>query len=353
MTVKTAVIGVGALGRHHARILAGLPNTELVAVVDSNREQGQAVAAACHSTWHADCDSILDQVDAVSVVVPTVAHLAVASRFLERGTSVLVEKPIASSVNEARQLVQLATDNDCVLQVGHIERFNPAMVAARDEISNPKYIKAERVSPYTFRSTDIGVVLDLMIHDIDLVLSMVDSTVESVEAFGVGVFGDKEDIAQARLRFRNGCIADLTASRVCPDANRKMQVWSDAGCTNIDFGSREVARYAPGPALLAGEHTRANPTSIEERNALMQTVFGKFIQLEQLPVEEADALTAELTEFIDCVTTGQQPSVSGQDGLAAIETADLILQNVAAHCWDGTPAGRVGPDLAAPRLKVA
>ena len=163
MTVKTAVIGVGALGRHHARILAGLPNTELVAVVDSNREQGQAVAAACHSTWHADCDPILDQVDAVSVVVPTVAHLAVASQFLARGTSVLVEKPIASSVNEARQLVQLATDNDCVLQVGHIERFNPAMVAARDEISNPKYIKAERVSPYTFRSTDIGVVLDLMI----------------------------------------------------------------------------------------------------------------------------------------------------------------------------------------------
>lgn len=353
MTLKTAVIGVGALGRHHARILAGLPNVDLIGVVDSNGEQGKSVAAACGTSWYADGEQLLDQVEAVSVVVPTIAHLAVASPFLKRGIGVLVEKPIASSVTEARELVQLAEVGDCTLQIGHIERFNPAMVAAREKISNPKYIKAERVSPYTFRSTDIGVVLDLMIHDIDLVLSMVKSPIASIEAFGASVFGEREDIAQARLRFQNGCIADLTASRVNPTAARTMQVWSESGCTNIDLGGRDVTRFVPGSALLSGKHSKTNPTSIAERNELMQSVFGDFIKSEHLPIAETDALTAELTEFVECVSLKREPTVSGLDGLAAIDVADLILQNVAAHCWDGTPAGRVGPSLLPPRIKAA
>lgn len=353
MTLRTAVIGVGALGRHHARILSELPNNKLMAVVDSNAVQGQAVAESCKTTWHANCDSILDSVDAVSVVVPTVAHLAVAQQFLERGVNVLVEKPIAASVNEARAMVRLAADNDCVLQVGHIERFNPAMIAARATSSNPKYIRAERVSPYTFRSTDIGVVLDLMIHDIDLVLSMVKSPIDSVEAFGVSVFGQNEDIAQARLRFRNGCIADLTASRVNPEPARTMQVWHENGCTNIDFADCQVTGFNPTNALRNGEHLSTTPTTIEERSRLMKTVFGRFIETSELPVESGDALTAELAEFIECCTASQRPSVSGEDGVAAIEAADLILQNIAAHCWDGTPAGRVGPLFAPPILKAA
>jgi predicted dehydrogenase len=343
VTLKTAVIGVGALGRHHARIFSELPGVELVGVVDQNRDQGEAVAAACNTTWHADCKQLLGEVDAVSVVVPTVAHLAVASQFLERGISVLVEKPIASTVNEARTMVDLARENNCVLQVGHIERFNPAMQAAQRQIGTPKYIRAERVSPYTFRSTDISVVLDLMIHDIDLVLSLVDAPISSIEAFGVGVFGDLEDIAQARVRFQNGCIADLTASRVNPTPARTMQVWSETGCTNIDLGSREVTGFSAGPALLAGQQHRLNPQSIDERNQLMKSVFGKFITQIELPVKDHDALTAELTEFAECVRTGDAPTVSGKEGLAAIEAADLILQNIAAHCWDGTQAGQVGP----------
>ncbi|MFK7820062.1 MAG: Gfo/Idh/MocA family oxidoreductase [Planctomycetaceae bacterium] len=342
MTLKTAVIGVGALGRHHARILSELDGVELVGVVDQNREQGESVAAACETTWHADCDAIIDDVDAVSVVVPTVAHLAVASQVLERGISVLVEKPIASTVAEARQMVDLADANGCVLQVGHIERFNPAMQAVRNQLGTPKYIRAERVSPYTFRSTDISVVLDLMIHDIDLTLSLVDSPIASVEAFGTGVFGDLEDIAQARVRFENGCIADLTASRVNPTATRTMQVWSDLGCTNIDLGSREVSKFGAGPALLAGQQHRLKPKSIDERNELMKSVFGKFISETTVPVKNSDALTAELLEFTDCVRTRQSPTVSGQEGLAAIEAADLILQSIADHGWGESPAGRTG-----------
>lgn len=353
MTLRTAVIGVGALGRHHARILSELPNNELVAVIDSNSDQGQSVAEACDTSWHSDCNSILDSVDAVSVVVPTVAHLAVAKQFLQRGVHVLVEKPITASVSEARTMVQLAADNNCVLQVGHIERFNPAMVTAGTTCANPKYIRAERVSPYTFRSTDIGVVLDLMIHDIDLVLSMVNSPIDSVEAFGVSVFGQNEDIAQARLRFRNGCIADLTASRVNPQPARTMQVWHENGCTNVNFADRQVTGFNPTNALRNGEHLATNPTTIEERGQLMKTVFGRFIETNDLPVSDADALTAELSEFIECCSTKQQPSVSGADGLAAIEAADLILQNIAAHCWDGTPAGRVGPVFTPSILKAA
>lgn len=351
--LRTAVIGVGALGRHHARILSQLPGSELVGVVDSNRKQGESVASTCGTQWYPSCEPLLDQVDAVSVVVPTVFHKAVAGQFLERGISVLVEKPIASTVADAGSMVELADANNAVLQVGHIERFNPAMVAARPTIANPKYIKAERVSPYTFRSTDIGVVHDLMIHDIDLVLSMVGSTIESVEAFGVSIFGQHEDSAQARIRFRNGCIADLTASRVCPDATRKMQVWSESGCTTIDLGNRDVSRFARTEALLGGQHLQANPKTIDERAELMKSVFGRFIETQEVPVEEADALTAELAEFINCVRSQATPTVSGRDGLAAIEAAGMVLESIAMHCWDGSPAGRVGPNLDSTMLRVA
>lgn len=352
-SLRTAVIGVGALGRHHARILSQLPDVELVGVVDSNQQQGEAVAESCGTTWFDSCEPLLDKVDGVSVVVPTVAHLAVASQFLERGISVLVEKPIASSVAEARQMVSLAAAHKAVLQVGHIERFNPAMIAASSTITNPKYIKTERVSPYTFRSTDIGVVLDLMIHDLDLILAMVNSPIESVEAFGVAIFGQTEDSAQARIRFRNGCVADLTASRVSPEPARKMQVWSESGCSVIDLGDRTVSKFTPGAALLSGEHITNPPATIEARAEMMKTVFGRFIDVVAFPVEDGDALTAELSEFVECVRTNSEPRVSGKHGLAAMEAANLVLESISTHCWDGTPAGRVGPRFATGNLRVA
>lgn len=351
--LNMAVVGVGALGRHHARILSELPEVNLVAVVDSDQAQGQAVAGSAGTSWHPDCTTLPENIEAVSIAVPTAAHLPVAAPFLERGVSVLVEKPIAPNVHDARGLVALAQDNGCTLQVGHVERFNPATVAALPRMQQPRYIRSERVSPYTFRSTDIGVVLDLMIHDLDLVLAVADSEIESVEAFGASVFGEHEDVAQARIRFRNGCVADLTASRVSPAASRTMQAWSAAGCTTVDFATRQVTSYGPGPALLAGQHQTQPPASIAERGELMKSVFGRFISVDEVTVSDDDALTAQLREFADCVRSGAKPTVGGAEALAAIETADLVLQNISAHCWDGTPAGRVGPNITPPQLRAA
>ena len=244
--LRVAVIGVGALGRHHARIVSELEGVELVAVADSQAERGQDVATKHQTRWVADYRELLDKrlVDAVSVVVPTVAHRAVAGAFLEQGIPVLVEKPLAGNVTQASELVELARKNQALLQVGHIERFNPAFQAAEKVIAAPKYLRCERTSTYTFRSTDIGVVLDLMIHDIDLVLALVKSPLRRCEAFGIGVMGQNEDAAQARLHFENGCIADLTASRISPAASRSMTAWSAAGCVTVDLHQREVKCFS-------------------------------------------------------------------------------------------------------------
>lgn len=346
---RLAVIGVGALGRHHARILSEFTNVDLVAVVDSREAQGSDVAAKCKTQWLPDYRDLLTSsaVDAVSVVVPTVAHWQVAGDFLKAGIPVLVEKPLAANVQQARELVDLATRHSALLQVGHIERFNPAFQAASSRIVEPRYIRAERTSAYTFRSTDIGAVHDLMIHDIDLVLSLVKSPLKSTEAFGVTVIGGHEDAVQARLRFENGCIADLTASRISPTVNRSLQAWSANGCVTCDMHTREVRhyrisdrlRFGPSPLELAGQ-----PGADMEQ--LKKDVFGQFVAVESLTSDATgpDALTRELTEFVDCLVTGRAPHVDGQQGLAAMLVADEVLKSVAQHQWDGHGSGPVGPN---------
>lgn len=346
--LRVAVIGVGALGRHHARILSELDGVELVAVADSHTDRGQEVAARHQSRWVADYHQLLGDniVDAVSVAVPTLAHRKVAGAFLERGIPVLVEKPLAGNVSDARELVELASKNDALLQVGHIERFNPAFQAAEKSIVGPKYLRCERTSTYTFRSTDIGVVLDLMIHDIDLVLSLVNSPVRRCEAFGIGVMGKNEDAVQARLHFENGCIADLTASRISPTVSRSMTAWTASGCITVDMHKREVNRFAPGDALfheISPLQRAAEPGADIE--ALKKNVFGQFIRTESLPVKAAgpDALTQELSEFVHCIVAGRKPHVTGQQAYSAMVVADQILKQVAAHQWDGHAFGAVGP----------
>ena len=347
--LRMAVIGVGALGRHHARILSENAGVELVAVVDSRAEQGRDVAAKCGATWLADYHELLsrEMVDAVSVVVPTVAHWHVAGDFLRAGIPVLVEKPLAANVDQARDLVDLASHTGALLQVGHIERFNPAFKVASDHIHQPKYIRAERTSAYTFRSTDIGAVHDLMIHDIDLVLSLVDSPLNSVEAFGITVIGGHEDAVQARLRFDSGCIADLTASRISPTVSRSLQAWSAAGCVTCDMHTREVRQFAPSDKLRFGpsplELARRPGADMEQ---LKKDVFGQFVQVESLPVDASgpDALTQELTDFVACVKTGRTPHVDGEQGLAAMLVADAVLKSVAQHQWDGDANGAIGPN---------
>ncbi|MDA1016922.1 MAG: Gfo/Idh/MocA family oxidoreductase [Planctomycetota bacterium] len=343
-SLRVGVIGVGALGRHHARILAGLDGVDLVAVAETNPELGRAAAEQHHTRWVSDYRELFDEVDAVSIVVPTTLHATAASEFLMRGIPVLVEKPITNDVASAERLVSLAESSNTLLQVGHIERFNPAMISARPLCHDPKYIRAERVSPFAFRSMDIGVVHDLMIHDIDLVLDLVCAPLVRCEAFGVAVMGEFEDMVQAHLVFANGCIADLTASRLCPSAKRTMQVWSSAGNVDIDFHAKTVECYSPTPKLLFGtppvQRAQAVGADIQQ---LKDEVFTSFIERKSVGVVDADALSAELSSFVEAVRLGVEPLVGGQEALAAMQVADAVLTSVAAHQWDGTPSGAIGP----------
>jgi predicted dehydrogenase len=341
--LKVAVIGVGALGRHHARILSTMPGVELVAVADPNPVQGQAVAESCRCAWTADFKSLVGQVDAASIVVPTSLHLRVAQEFLNAKIPVLIEKPLAKEVHEARAIVELADRQGIPLQVGHVERFNPAFIELTNGLCLPKYIRTERFSPYPFRSTDIGVVHDLLIHDIELVQHLAASKVAGIEAFGVCLVGGHEDCVQARLRFENGCIADLSANRLCPQVKRTIQVWSTSGWATADLQARSVTRITPGLPIQSGqlpfELAQQKGANISQ---LKEEMFSKFFPTETVQVTEGDALTMELSSFLDSVRTGKRPLVNGHDALSAVEVADEILKSMSQHAWSGSANGPVG-----------
>ena len=344
--LKLGVVGVGALGRHHARILASFPDVELVAVAEPNETQGRSVAEACRCEWVPDYQSLLGRVDAASIVVPTFLHKNVAVEFLNCGIPILVEKPLASTIADAQAMVTAAKSHSVPLQVGHIERFNPAFQALAARVNSPKYIRAERFSNYAFRSTDIGVVHDLMIHDIELAQSLAQSEFVSVEAFGVSLVGGHEDAVQARVRFANGCIADLSANRVCPAATRTIQVWSASGCVTADLHARTLTSLSAAPALLDGQLPydlgRQKGADI---NQLKSEMFTRFIQSDSPTIAADDALTLELRSFLDSVRSGTTPLVDGVAGLRAVELAEAILKSVKAHHWDGEPSHLQGPNV--------
>jgi predicted dehydrogenase len=321
-----AVIGVGALGRHHARIVSQIPGVELIAVADPNQTQGQKVAASTNTKWVADYRTLIDEVDAVTIAVPTGFHFRVATDFLENGIHSLVEKPLAADLAEARQLVQLADQTGATLQVGHVERFNPAFQMLSQQCDSPRYIRSERLSPFSFRSTDIGVVHDMLIHDLDLTLSLVRSPVSRVEAFGITLMGLHEDAVQVRLNFENGCVADLSASRIHPTTRRVATIWTATRCLNVDFGSREITTYTPSARLCDGmspvEQARQPGVDIEK---LKQEVFGSLIEVCQEKPLAQDALTAEISEFVDCIRNGSAPTVTGAVALEALTVAERIL----------------------------
>jgi predicted dehydrogenase len=352
--LRVGVVGTGALGRHHARIYSTLETTQLVAVADTSADRGQAVAQACGTRWLPDFRSLFGEVDAVSIAVPTTAHEAVATEFLDRGIAVLVEKPLAATVAQATAIVAAAERTQTTLQVGHVERFNPAAQVARRLSRTPRYIRAERASPYAFRSTDIGVVLDVMIHDIDLILDLAGAPLLDAEGFGISVLGEHEDCVQARLRFTNGCVADLSASRINPTSRRSMQIWSESGCLNVDFLTREVVHYTPTEKLLYGEsplvRSRRPGADIEQ---LKSAIFGEYLRVERAEVPAADALTAELESFADCVIHRRTPIVDGHAALAALHAADRVLQSVAAHRWNGSQMGPIGPFMTTTRRTAA
>lgn len=345
-SMRYAVVGVGALGRHHARIVAGLLGVDLVAVAEPCEARGRSVAAACRTKWVPDYRELLNQVDAASIVVPTSAHRRVASEFLQRGIPVLIEKPLAGTLPDGEALVTMAEQRGTILQVGHVERFNPAFQAALDRTRDPKYIRAERLSPYAFRSMDIGAVLDLMIHDIELVLRLTQSELQSVEAFGVCLLGGQEDTVQARLRFADGCVADLVANRVCPEFRRTLQVWSSNGCVDIDLQTQKIVHYRPSPRLLGGElpyELAQQPAADMDR--LKQDVFGEFICVDRPAVSSVDPLTVEIESFLHCVRAGVAPIVDGRAACKALRVADAILRAVAEHRWNGDTTGPTGCQL--------
>lgn len=344
--LRVGVIGVGALGRHHARILSGIDGVELVAVADSSEARGREAAENWGCQWFADYRDLLPLVDAVSIAVPTFAHLEVAKECIAHNLPMMMEKPLAGNVEDARTIVELAGEKDLILQVGHVERFNPATVTASALCRNPKYIRSERLSSFSFRSTDISIVHDLMIHDLDLILNLCQSPVKNIHAFGISLFGEPEDAVQARLEFENGCIADITASRINPTAGRSMQIWSENGCITVDFTTREVKRYSPGAELLAG----VSPVEMAlqpdaDLAQLRDDVFGRFIAVQEAEVSESDALTAELTHFVRCVQTKSTPLVNGGTALRALEVADQIQRAVAEHAWSPVPGSLVGPRM--------
>lgn len=343
--LRVAVIGVGHLGRHHARILAGIDGVKLVAVADSRLEQAQAVASPLGAEAVADYRDLVDRVDAVSVAVPTSLHRNIAGAFLDRGIATLVEKPLAASLPEAEELVASAKRSGALLQVGHIERYNPAIEAVSAHGLRPKFIQAERQGLYTFRSTDVGVVLDLMIHDIDLVLSLVTAPVRSVSAVGVSLFGSHEDVADARIEFEDGCVAHLVANRAARTPRRAMQVWSDQGYAALDFAARQATIISPSESLRNGR-LDLEDLDISQPAAVKDRLFssGRVFRVDEVPAPPPrEPLAIELEDFVQAVRTGNPPRVTGDAALRAMLLADRILGSLNNHAWEGRPDGPIGP----------
>jgi len=329
--VRVGVVGVGHLGKHHARLLQGL-DCELVGVADPN----EAARSHATTTWNvpafADHRDLLGKVDAVSVVVPTKLHREVAAVFLEHGVDVLVEKPIARTAADGQALVDLAARHGRVLQVGHVERFNPALRGIAAIGQSARYIESHRLAPFSFRSTDIGVVLDLMIHDLDLVLALVRSEIVSVEAFGGAVFTPAEDMASAIIKFGNGAVAHLTANRVALKPMRKMRVFGKQGYASLDFQTAQgmLVKKAPGWDFEQLDLERLDKAQMGD---LWKFVFDGLLQVENLTLDSGNPLQEELADFLRCVRDRSRPVVSGEDGVAAVAAAERVLAAIAKNRW--------------------
>lgn len=299
--IKTAVIGVGHLGQAHARIHASLEQTELAAVCDINETNGRAIAERHGTRFVRDYRELLDKVEAVSVATPTVNHHEITCAFLEAGVHVLVEKPIARTLDEADGMIRLAESKNLVLQAGHIERFNPAFVALRRHITRPRFFEAHRMGIFTPRSLDIDVVMDLMVHELDIIASLVKSDVVKLDAVGIPILTPKIDLANARLEFANGCIANITASRVSPDRVRKIRIFQDDAYISLDYNAQQAEVYRRQAGRIVSE--------------ILQT-------------ERGEPLKLEIGSFVESVRLGGRPQVPAEHGLSALRLAGEILASI-------------------------
>ncbi len=301
--LRIGVVGVGHIGSNHARIYSELPNAELVAILDIDLARADEIGAKYKAKAMASLNEFAGMIDAASVATPTSAHFSIARDLLAQGKHLLIEKPITEKTSDARDLAQVAAEKGLVLQVGHVERFNPVLSALEQRLTHPRFIEAHRLSPYPNRSTEIGVVLDLMIHDLEIILHLVDSTLENIDAVGVPVLSRGEDIANARLRFASGCIANVTSSRISPERMRKIRVFQEDAYLSLDYQGQSGEIYR----RVDGQITR-EPVAIEKEEPLRQ----------------------QLASFVDCALTGGEPRVSGSHAAAALELAVEITRRIAA-----------------------
>jgi predicted dehydrogenase len=316
MTKKknTAVIGVGHLGQHHARVYTELPNTNLYCVVDTDEKKASELAKKHNVKYFSDYKDkeILKNIDAVNVVVPTVNHYEVAKYFLLNNKSVLLEKPITTTIKEAKELVDISKKQKTIFQVGHIERFNSAIVSLSKFVKNPIFIECNRLGPFKHRGTDVSIVLDLMIHDIDIIFSLVNSPLKKIEAIGAKIFCPTEDIANARLYFENGCITNLTASRATIDAVRKIRIFQSDAYFSLDYVKQSINIYK-----------KKDIKKIDASHTLLD-----MINIQEIKIQPEEPLKAELSSFINCVIEKKKPLVSGKEGLTALETAINICKKI-------------------------
>ena len=299
--LRVGVVGVGHIGSNHARLYSDMPNAQFAAVFDVDTARAGSIGRKYGAVAARSLDEFAQQVDAVSVATPTSTHYEVAYRLLAAGKHLLVEKPITETTQEAGELSEIAAANKLILQVGHVERFNPVLGALEERLSHPRFIEAHRLSPYPDRSTDIGVVLDLMIHDLEIILHLVRSPVQNIDAVGVPVLSKGEDIANARIRFENGCVANITSSRISPERMRKIRVFQEDAYLSLDYQNQSGEMYR----LVNGRITR-----------------------DKVAIEREEPLRRELASFLECAATGRQPRVSGSQATAALELAVEITRRV-------------------------
>ncbi|MDQ3118336.1 MAG: Gfo/Idh/MocA family oxidoreductase [Verrucomicrobiota bacterium] len=302
--LRVGVVGVGHIGKNHVRLYAEQSSAEFKAIYDTDGEKARQLAAEFQTTAATSLEDFASRVDAASLATPTSTHFEVARQLLERGKHLLIEKPIAENTADASALAELAAQKQVILQVGHVERFNPVLGALEERLTRPRFIEAHRLSPYPNRSADIGVVLDLMIHDLEIILHLVRSPVETIEAVGVPVLSQGEDIANARLRFENGCIANVTSSRISPERVRKIRVFQEDAYLSLDYQAQ------------TGEIYRRSATGIDRS---------------EVEIEREEPLKRQLASFLECAATGRAPKVSGLQAMAALELAVEITKRIAAQ----------------------
>lgn len=331
--IRTAVIGAGKMGAIHAKVSSQLEIAELVAVVDTDKEKAEKLAAQYNCRSFTSCEGLVGNVDAVTISTPTIHHYQLAKMFIENNIAVMIEKPLTATIEQGRRIVELAKKHNIIAAVGHSERCNPVVQAVKRLQIQPMFIEANRISPYPFRSTDIGVVLDVMIHDIDIILSLAASPIKKVDAVGVNVIGDHEDICNARIVFESGCIANVTASRLALKTERKVRLFSKQAYLSLDYLKKGgiIIKTAPNVNVVEWIKEKQEQGDFD----FSTTNWTDLLHIEQLDIEDAEPLRVEQESFLSAVSEKTtRPEVTAEEGLAAMECAEMILNSIKQHKWE-------------------